>query len=155
MENLFSLYHDTIVFAHVISAVVWVGGMIAIRFAVHYATTNIQDTATKLQTNLNILKRFFNIALFFIAVLFGTAIVMSFSFKGTELYQTVIYKEIIWTVMTINFAYIYVLRLQAQKLFDTKEYAKTKQKLSIIPSLFIPINIALGLVAIYLGVGLR
>ncbi len=155
MENIFSLYHDVIVFVHVVSAIVWVGGMIAIRFAVHYATANIKDPTTKLGINLEMLKRFFNIVIICIFILLISAIVMSFSFKATQLYQTVIQKEIVWTIMTINFVYIYILRYQAQKMYDKKDYVKTKQKLSPISQLFIPINIVLGLVAVYLGISLR
>jgi uncharacterized membrane protein len=154
MENIFSLYHDIVVFVHVVSAVVWVGGMVAIRFVVHYATANIPDTHTKLETNLIILKRFFNLVIVFVIGLLGSAVVMSFSLQDTKLYQTVIHKEIVWVMMTVVFVYIYMLRHKAQKLFDNKEYTQTKTKLSIIPQLFIPINIALGLFAIYLGVGL-
>ena len=46
--DFFKNYSSIIVFLHVISAVVWLGGMIAIRFAVHYSIQNIEDPKIKL-----------------------------------------------------------------------------------------------------------
>ena len=41
--SLFANYSDIIIFLHVISAVIWVGGMIAMRFAAHYSFAQIED----------------------------------------------------------------------------------------------------------------
>ncbi len=46
-------------FLHVISAVIWVGGMIAIRLAVHYSMQEIDDPKIKLGRTLESLRRFF------------------------------------------------------------------------------------------------
>ena len=43
LADFFKNYSSIIVFLHVISAVIWVGGMIAIRFAVHYSMQNIEE----------------------------------------------------------------------------------------------------------------
>jgi len=42
------MYNHTVVFLHVLSAFVWVGGMIAIRVAVHPVLQSIEDPKTKL-----------------------------------------------------------------------------------------------------------
>ncbi len=41
MQDIFLEYKTFIVFLHVISAVVWVGGMIAMRYAAHYSFLEI------------------------------------------------------------------------------------------------------------------
>ncbi|XPV52319.1 MAG: hypothetical protein ACNI3H_07940 [Halarcobacter ebronensis] len=92
-----------------------------------------------------------------IIILLATAIIMiiALGFKGTELYSTVIAKEAVWIIMTVVFTIIYVKRNQAQKAFDKGEFPLAKQKLEPIASFLIPLNIVLGLIAIYLGVTLR
>ncbi|MBP7742149.1 MAG: hypothetical protein KA073_02110 [Aliarcobacter sp.] len=157
MIELFNNFSSTIVFLHVISAVIWVGGMIAIRFAVHYSMQDIQDPKVKLGRTLESLRRFFNMVIPAILLLLITAIIMiiALGFKGTALYNVVIIKEIIWTVMTLIFITIYIKRNKAQKAFDSGDFANAKKNLTPIAAYFILINIILGIVAIFLGITLR
>ncbi len=157
METLFNNFSSLIVFLHVLSAVIWVGGMIVIRFAVHYSMQSVEEPQIKLGRTLENLKRFFSMVIPSIIILLLTAIIMiiALGFKGTELYPVVIAKEVVWVVMTIIFTLVYIKRNQAQKAFDKGEFPLAKQKLQPIASFLIPLNIVLGLVAIYLGVTLR
>lgn len=157
MTDFFNNYSSIIVFLHVISAVIWVGGMIAIRFAVHYSMQNIEEPKIKLARTLEFLKRFFSMVIPAILTLLITAIIMiiALGFKGTELYSVVIIKEIIWSIMTLIFITIYIKRNKAQKAFDSGDFASAKNNLLPIATYFIPINIVLGLIAIFLGITLR
>ena len=157
MVDFFKDYSSIIVFLHVISAVIWVGGMIAIRFAVHYSIQNIEEPKIKLARTLELLKRFFFMVIPAILTLLITAIIMiiALGFKGTELYSVVIVKEIIWTIMTLIFITIYIKRNKAQKAFNSGDFASAKNNLLPIATYFIPINIILGLIAIFLGIILR
>lgn len=157
MATLFSNYASLIVFLHVISAVLWVGGMIAIRFAVHYSMQEINDPKIKLGRTLESLRRFFNMVIPTIIILLLTAIIMiiALGFKGTPLYSFIIAKEAIWTIMTIVFIVIFVKRKQAQNAFDKEDFAKAALKLAPISKYLIPLNILLGIIAIYFGVTLR
>jgi uncharacterized membrane protein len=157
LTQFFDNFSSIIVFLHVISAVIWVGGMIAIRFAVHYSMQNIEDPKVKLGRTLENLKRFFNMVIPAILTLLITAIIMiiALGFKGAELYSVVIAKEIIWTIMTLIFITIYLKRNKAQKAFDNSDFANAKNNLLPIATYFIPANIILGLIAIFLGITLR
>lgn len=157
MVDFFKNYSSIIVFLHVISAVIWVGGMIAIRFAVHYSMQNIEEPKIKLARTLELLKRFFSMVIPAILTLLITAIIMiiALGFKGSELYSIVVIKEIIWSIMTFIFITIYIKRNKAQKAFDNNDMATTKNNLLPIATYFIPINILLGMIAIFLGVTLR
>uniref|UniRef100_UPI0040483E8D hypothetical protein n=1 Tax=Aliarcobacter sp. TaxID=2321116 RepID=UPI0040483E8D len=157
MTQFFDSFSSIIVFLHVISAVIWVGGMIAIRFAVHYSMQNIEDPKVKLGRTLENLKRFFNMVIPAILTLLITAIIMiiALGFKGTDLYSVAIAKEIIWTIMTLIFITIYIKRNKAQKAFDCSDFANAKNNLLPIATYFIPANIILGLIAIFLGITLR
>jgi len=155
--DFFNNYSSIIVFLHVLSAVIWIGGMIAIRFAVHYSMQNIENPRIKLERTLENLKRFFYLVIPAILTLLITAIIMIIGsgFKESTLYSLVIVKEIIWSLMTIIFIIIYIKRNKAQKSFLNEDMNTTKNNLIPIANYFIPINILLGIVAIFIGVLLR
>ncbi len=139
-----------IVFLHILSAIVWIGGMIAIRFAVHFSVQTIEDTKSKLQTTLLNLKYFFYMVIVCIVMLFITAIIMVLALELQGL--MVHLKESIWFIMTIIFVIVFIKRNLAQKYFDQEEYAKAKEQLQPIAKYFIPMNILLGLCALFLGI---
>ena len=155
--NLFNDYSTLIVFLHVLSAIIWVGGMIALRYAVHYTMQSIEKPQVKQKLILEYLQRFFNIVRPMIGLLVVTAGIMAIGlgFKGTPLYTIVHIKEAIWTIMTVVFIIIYLKRNTAQMYFDANDFKSTKETLEIIAKYLIPLNIALGLVALYLGITLR
>jgi len=155
--TIFGNYAGFIVFLHVISAVIWVGGMIAIRVAVHPSLQSIDDPKIKLGKTLQIVGRLFNLVIPFIIILIVTAVFMAvgLGFKGTDLYWLIHVKEVIWTVMTMNFIYMYIRRKKAQKLFDEGNLPEAKKWVAPLPNLLLPINIVLGVAAIFSGVVLR
>ena len=148
--ELFLNFSTLIVFVHVLSAMIWVGGMIAIRFAVHYSLQSIDDPKIKLQATLLNLKYFFNMVIASIVFLFVTAFIMV---QALELNSAIVYvKEAIWTVMTLVFIVVFVKRQKAHHCFNHNDFANTKKELQPIASYFIPLNIVLGLSALLLGI---
>lgn len=157
MNDFFANYSSIIVFLHVIAAVIWVGGMIAIRFAVHYSMQDITDPKIKLGRTLEFLRRFFNMVIPSIIILLVTAIIMilGLNLKETPNYNIAIIKEVIWTVMTVVFIYIYIKRNKAAIAFEEGKLPLAKEHLTPLASYLIPFNTILGIVAIFLGVTLR
>ena len=173
MTELFNNYGHFIVFLHVLSAFIWVGGMIAIRVAVHPVIQRGGVTAGEMLQNdvmssmlvpkqrlgitLQITGRLFNLVMLFIAILFVTGLTMAIATGGHhgDLKSLFLSKEIIWTIMTVIYIYMYIKRAKAWKLFSKGEVALAKAQLSLIPNLLLPINIVLGIVALWLGVSLR
>ncbi len=157
MKELFLQVPALIVFLHVISAVIWVGGMIAIRFSVHYSMQNIFEPKIKLDCTLENLKRFLNMILPFIVLLLITALILIFGleFKDTPLNKFVHMKESIWIAMTLIYITVYIKRNKAQEAFSNENFKEAKKQLEPIAKVYIPLNILLGLFAIYLGVTLR
>ena len=157
MSELFNDYAALIVFLHVISAVIWVGGMIAIRFAVHYSIQEIDKPKIKIARTLDLLRRFFDIVRHLIGVLLVTAVIMimAIGFKNTDLNVFVHIKEGIWLIMTMMFVFIYIKRNKAQMYYDAHDFKSAKETLALLADWMIPLNIVLGIVAIYLGVTLR
>lgn len=157
MIELFNNFSTSIIFLHVLSAIIWIGGMIVVRFAIHYSIQEIQDPKIKLGRTLENLRRFFNMVIPSIIILLITAIIMilALGFKGTELYKFVILKEIIWSVMTIIFIIIFIKRTKAQKAFDKGNFPEAKKELTPLAQYLIPTNIVLGLIALVFGIILR
>lgn len=173
MTELFNNYGHLIVFLHVLSAFIWVGGMIAIRVAVHPVIQRGGVTAGEMLQNdvmssmlvpkqrlgitLQITGRLFNLVMLFIAILFVTGLTMAIATGGHhgDLKSLFLSKEIIWTIMTVIYIYMYIKRAKAWKLFSKGDAALAKAQLSLIPNLLLPINIVLGIVALWLGVSLR
>lgn len=157
MSQLFADYAAIIVFLHVLGAIVWVGGMIAIRLTVHPSLKSIDQPEIKLGKTLEIMGRLFNLVIPFILIILITAIIMivAMGFKESSLFPVVITKETIWTVMMVNFIFMYLKRSKAQRLFNAGDLAAAKVQVALLPNILLPINLALGIVAIYLGVTLR
>lgn len=164
-------YRTTIIFLHIISAVVWVGGMITMRFAAHASCSMIQDPKLRMQRAAHALNRLFNIAWPAAVILIITAILMAVGFQFREaaidasgnvidaymmsLYQTVHIKEAIWMVMAINLGVMMYRRTQAVKALLVDDLARAKAMLTPIAQYLVPVNIALGVIAIFMGVVLR
>ena len=171
LVSLFGTYAHEVVFLHILAAFVWVGGMIAVRFAVHPVMQSIDDPAIRLGKTLQITKNLFHIVIPFIVILIVTAVLMAvgLGFRAAAvdeggqiinqgafaIYQIVHIKEVIWTVMSANFAYMYFRRRKAQKLFDAGELPTAKATVAVIPKYLLPLNIVLGIAALWLGVTLR
>ena len=171
MTELFGTYAHEIVFLHVLSAFVWVGGMIAIRLAVHPNLQLIEDPKVRLGRTLAITGKFFNVVIPFILLLILTAVIMAvgLGFRAAAVdvdgniisevamhtYNLVHVKEGIWMLMTMNFTWMYIKRRKAQKLFDAGDLAGAKASVTLIPKLLLPINILLGIIALWLGITLR
>ncbi len=151
------MYSHTVVFFHVLSAFVWVGGMIAIRIAVHPVLGSIEDPRIKLGKTLEITGRLFHLVIPFILILLVTGLMMALSAKGHEsgLKSLFLSKEVIWTVMALNFSYMYFQRRRAWVLFGAGKLPEAKAKVKHIPNLLLPINILLGIMALWLGISLR
>ncbi len=151
------MYNHTIVFLHVLSAFVWVGGMIAIRMAVHPILQSIEEPKIKLGKTLEITGRLFHLVIPFIATLLATGLMMVISSKGHHgsLKSLFLSKEIIWTLMTMNFTYMYLQRRAAWKLFEVGKLPEAKVKVRLIPNVLLPVNILLGILALWLGLSLR
>lgn len=171
MVETFAHYRNLIIFLHIISAVIWVGGMIAIRFATHQSLARIIDPKTRLERAAHTLKRLFAIVTPFVAILLVTAVIMAagLGFRDAaldadgnvidayamSLYNTIRIKEAIWVVMALNLGAMIYRRAKAEKALNAGNIEEAKKMLGLIAQYMVPVNIALGVIAIFIGVVLR
>ena len=171
MMELFGNFGTEIVFLHILSAVVWVGGMIAMRFAAHHSFVHIENPLHRLERISHALKRLFYIVSPFVIILITTAVIMAvalgfrtaavdengniISEYAMNLYNLIHIKEGIWMIMSANLGVMMYIRSKADKLLTKGDSVGAKNALSMIGKYMVPLNIALGIIAIYLGVTLR
>lgn len=153
MQEIFLEYKTFIVFLHVISAVVWVGGMIAMRYAAHYSFLEIESPQKRLERIAHALKRLFAIVLPFVIILIVTAV---FMIKGYGLGQSDLSplshaKEGIWTIMFINLMVMIFRRNRGERFLNEGNMVGAKNQLELIGKVMVPLNIVLGITAIFLG----
>lgn len=171
MTNLFWANTELIVFLHVISAVIWVGGMVAMRFAAHHSFLHVENPIFRMQRVAHALKRLFYIVSPFVVILIITAVIMAvgWDFRNAaidangnvidetamSMYNLIHVKEVIWMIMTANLGLMMFFRSKAEKALLTNDAATAKAKLGLIGKYMVPLNITLGVIVIYLGVVLR
>ncbi len=153
MAEFFAEFKTYIIFLHVISAVIWVGGMVAMRYAAHPSFMEIESPAHRLERIAHALKKLFTIVVPFVIILLVTAIIM---IKGYALSQSEFSvlshaKEGIWAVMAINLFVMIQRRNRAIKLLNEGDMVGAKFSLELIGKYMVPLNIILGIVAIFLG----
>lgn len=168
---LFAEYRTEIIFLHVISAVVWVGGMVAMKFAAHPSIMQVESPLNRLERISHALKRLFYIVSPFVIILITTAVIMAvgLGFRDAAvdanhnvidegamfIYNLVHLKEVIWMLMAANLSAMMWFRAKADKLLTKGDTVGAKANLTRIGKLMVPVNITLGVIAIYLGVYLR
>lgn len=171
LVQTFADHRLLIVFLHVMSAVIWVGGMIAIRFAAHQSLAHITDPKLRLERAAHTLKRLFAIVWPFVILLIATAVLMAvgLGFRAAaldasgnvidhyamSLYNIVHIKEAIWMIMAINLGAMMYRRRQAEKALLEENILRAKDMLTPIAQYMVPLNIVLGVIAIFIGVVLR
>ena len=153
MQDVFLEYKTFIVFLHVISAVVWVGGMIAMRYAAHYSFLEIESPQKRLERIAHALKRLFYIVLPFVITLILTAV---FMIKGYSLSQSDFSalshaKEGIWSIMFINLIVMILRRNRGERMLNEGNMLGAKGQIELIGKFMVPLNIVLGITAIFLG----
>ncbi|HIC10286.1 MAG TPA: hypothetical protein EYO61_02880 [Campylobacterales bacterium] len=153
MEQLFINFGAEIITLHILSAVIWVGGMIAVRFAVHQVIHSITPENVRVEKALNVMKNLFFLVLPFIFILVVTGIIMIYGL-GHKGDMGVHIKEGLWTLMFLNFAVMFFRRKKAEQL-SKENLEEAKKQMMIISKFMLPANIIFGITAIYMGGVLR
>lgn len=157
MSDFVMTYRLELIFLHVVGAVVWVGGMIAMRFAAHPAFMDIGDPVERLPKISKALKRLFLLVMPFVLILAATGAILTIGYgiKHTDFHYLTHIKEGIWTIMFINLVAMMLRRSKADKMMREGNYKKAGELLGLIGKFMVPVNIALGMAAIVVGVLLR
>ncbi|MDD5399658.1 MAG: hypothetical protein PHQ93_00530 [Sulfurimonas sp.] len=153
MQEFFLENKVIIVFLHVISGVIWVGGMIAMRYAAHQSFLKIESPHKRLEHIAYALKRLFYIVFPFVITLMVTAIFMikGYGLSESDFSVYAYFKEVIWSVMFLNLMIMIYLRNRGEMLLAKGDMVGAKNQLELIGKIMVPLNIGLGVVAIFFG----
>jgi uncharacterized membrane protein len=159
-------YSLFVIFFHVMSASVWVGGMVTLWFVTRESSVNI-SVERRATSRSETYKKFFTFLSPFIIILLITSIFMALGykdnavdtngftldFKNLEMYKLINTKGSIWLIMVMNMGFmLWILSKASCKLCKTKVRADC---MWLVGKYLLPINILLGFVGIFLGVFLR
>jgi uncharacterized membrane protein len=136
---------------HTLSAVIWIGGMITARLVVHPIGLQFEDMQQRIERNLKVTKRLLWLVFPFAVLSIVTGIVISSGNRS----PTVHIKESIWLIMFLNYLFIFYRSRVATRAFNNFDINGARKVMAPIANLSLPINIILGIMAIYFGVSLR
>ncbi len=169
---IMTTFPNQIIFLHVLSAVIWVGGMVSARYGRVKPLRSLSEPEDFMHETKRY-TRFFKMMTPFVVILFITSVIMALSFNdnaydedgfilsqnAVELLKMIHTKGGIWTVMAMNMGLMAWINLKASRSFSScsnvVECKRCKEALEIIYNYLMPVNIILGAVEIMLGVVLR
>jgi uncharacterized membrane protein len=169
---IMTTFPNQIIFLHVLSAVIWVGGMVSARYGRVKPLRSLSEPEDFMHETKRY-TRFFKMMTPFVVILFITSVIMALSFNdnaydedgfilsqnAVELLKMIHTKGGIWTVMAMNMGLMAWINFKASRSFsacsNVVECKRCKEALEIIYNYLMPVNIILGAVEIMLGVVLR
>ena len=159
MGEFYHEFASIILPLHVISAIVWIGGMIAYVWASYPAIKQIPNEKLMIRTSLRTLRRLLN--LFFIisivTVITGVIIAIGANYADKDpLLATIINtKQALWIFMFFNLMFSFYKILQSKKECLASNSGAARDNVRLVSNYLIVINIFLGLIAAYFGMMLR
>ncbi len=164
--QLMTDYTNQVIFLHVISAVMWVGGMMAILVITKTAHKTVSDSR-RLTGRAALIKSYFRFLIPFILLSVLTALLMALGYKDNaigddgfiidnqsfEIYKYITLKGSIWGAMVMNM--FLMLWIVSKAEADGCKLQKATDCMWLVNTYLLPINIILGLAAIYIGVSIR
>ncbi|QSZ42816.1 hypothetical protein GJV85_12055 [Sulfurimonas aquatica] len=159
-------YPNIVIFLHVVTASVWVGGMAALHFLTRAASKDTQ-VDRRFASRAGLFKKFFIALIPFISVSLLTSILMGLGYREEamdaegfildsskfEAYKYINAKFIIWIVMVMNMILMTWILSKANCRLCKPQ--KQSDCMWLVSEHLLPINILLGLIAIYIGVSIR
>jgi uncharacterized membrane protein len=159
-------YANIVIFLHVVSAVIWVGGMMAVLVITKTAHKNVSEER-RLIGRATLIKSYFRFLAPFIVLSVITAVLMALGYKDNaiaedgfildnasyQMYKSITLKGSIWGAMVLNMFLMVWIISKAEKA-DCK-IQKAADCMWLVNTYLLPFNILLGFGAIYVGVILR
>jgi len=159
-------YSIFIVFLHVLSATIWLGGLVTLLVLSRKATKEVEQER-RFAGRAALFKKLFKFLSPFVVLVAITAIFMALGYKDNamdaegfvkdansfETYQYINAKIIIYLAMVIHMVFtIWIITKAECRLCKTR---RATDCMWLINTYLLPINIILGMLAIYIGVIIR
>lgn len=159
-------YTNLVIFLHVISAVMWVGGMMALLVITKTAHKDVSEER-RLSGRATLIKSYFKFLTPFIILSLVSALFMALGYKDNaiaedgfiidyrsmEVYKSITLKGSIWATMVMNMILMVWIISKAQT--DGCKLQKAADCMWLVTTYLLPFNILMGMAAIYTGVTIR
>lgn len=156
-------YSTIIIFLHVLSAAVWVGGLVALWYIGKYTSQELA-IENRFANRIAVIKKYFIFLSPFITVLFITALFMALGYKdnaydedgfimdmeNVQIYKWINMKVSIWATMVLSM--FLMLFIMSKGGCGRYKHQKSTDCMWLVNTYLLPLNIVLGFVSIYLGV---
>ena len=143
------IIYTTLLFAHVLGVVVWVGGMFVLHFAVRPSAARLQEPSVRLTFLSSALGRFMSWAALSIAVLLATGLAMIFiggGFKNAHLsVHLMLAVGLVMMLLYLHIRFAPFKRMRAAVM--ASDWAAAAANLDIVRKMVV-INLVLGFLTI-------
>ncbi len=157
--DFFTKYTKIIVLLHVLSAAIWMGGMITLTATMSHFIRMKPLKEDNIRIIMSSLKRFNFIVTFLILIVIVTALIMQMGFvfsQGNPILLTIVHtNEMMGGFMVAIFLYTVIKWRQAQKHYSSGNFLAAKNDLILVLDYLFPLNFFLGIIATYFGLILR
>jgi uncharacterized membrane protein len=157
--EFFGSFAKIIVFLHIVSATILIGGLFVLRFVIKPILMTMEDEEDKFQRCLKILDRYAKILLPVMLILISASLMMTiglgFEYASPITYTLIHVKEALWLFIAFNFVYMYWKLLGARKAYKKYDYFEVKENIILIVNCLVPLNLILALIAVFVGVTIR
>ncbi len=156
---MLSEYLGLILFFHILSAIVWIGGMIAFIFSFYPSALQIPNDKLMIRTSIRSLRRYFKILLPSVVALgiSGILIEMSgdYDVQAPTIGAMIGAKEAIFALMIINLIFGFYKIKEAKQRCMKSDVHYAQDNIRLIINYFFGVNILLGIFALYFGIMIR
>jgi uncharacterized membrane protein len=157
--EFFGSFSRLIVFFHVLSASILIGGMFALRFIIKPVLTLIDDEEIRFKRCLDLMDRFAKLMLPIMLLLISASLLMTVGLGfeyASPITSTMIHiKEAIWLFIAFNFGFMYWKFLNARQSYKKRDFFEVEEHIILIVNFLIPLNLLLSLAALYIGIVIR
>jgi len=158
--NFLTIHQKWIILSHVISAIIFMGGVVTLSFTIHHLVRMEPVKDYNLRIVMSIIKRFLIIlgtpSLLWLMI---SAVIMQIGFlykNSNPIFLTIVHTNIfIWIFMFLLFLYIVKKRFDAKKHYKEGNLFACKNDLILIIDYLFTLEFFLGGIATYFGLMLK
>jgi len=157
--DIFGSYSRIIVFLHILSASLLVGSMLIMIFVVRPVISSVEDPVLRYKSCLGMLKKYIYFIIPVMLILVSASVFMNvglgFKYGNPTKFIMVHIKESIWLFMVFNFMLMYIKYSNAKRALKREDFLTTQENIILTVKYLMPLNLLLGMIAIYFGVIIR
>ncbi len=157
--DIFGSYSRIIVFLHILSASLLVGSMLIMIFVVRPVISSVKDPVLRHKSCLGMLKKYIYFIIPVMLILVSASVFMNvglgFKYGNPTKFIMVHIKESIWLFMVFNFMLMYIKYSNAKRALKREDFLTTQENIILTVKYLMPLNLLLGMIAIYFGVIIR